>query len=338
MKKSIVFPFVCLLAANTVFAQDKTAQNKIAQGLAVKPLTLGKTVNGWTEVSNGILIRIWKDAKGPNAKVGDFITIHTRARVGDSILFSSRQVNNNEPFELQIRPGEQPRFDLIETFQLLSEGDSATLRTPLDTIIKNGAPEAEWMKKRNIVKKGKKPAVWWFDQDVVVVKQKDQAEAFKEKTAKSKAQMEIDESSMKDYFKQNNIAAIKHPSGLYYKIDEAGTGDTAKAGQKILIQYTGKTMDGKVFDSNTDPAFNHVQPYEFTLGQGQVISGWDIGVSLLKKGTKATLYIPSGLAYGERSPSSAIPPNSVLIFDVMLIDVKNAESAPAHGAHDGHNH
>lgn len=327
MKKLVLVSLSCSVAS-IAMAQAPQGQQ---QNFVAQIVTTGKTVNGWTEVSNGLQYRLWKDAKGERPVVGDFITLHTVARVGDSILFSSRQANNNEPFELQIRPAQQPRFDLMEGFQLLTEGDSATFRMPLDSVLAMGAPELPWMKKG---------AGMWFDQDVVVYKQKKQADAFKEKAQKGQAQMKADSVAINKYFKEKNITGAKrHPSGLYYKILQVGTGDTAKAGQKVTVNYTGKTIGGKTFDSNTDPAFNHVEPFSFTLGQGQVIAGWDIGVSMLKKGSKATLYIPSPMAYGERSPSADIPKNGILIFDVEVTKIEAADAPAAeHGPGDGHNH
>lgn len=328
MKKIIALSVSALSLSTMALAQAPQGQQE--GFIANPPVTLGKTVNGWTEVSNGLLMRIWKDAKGTNPQVGDFVTLHTRARVGDSVLFSSRMVNNNEPFELQIRPAQQPRYDLMEGFQLLTEGDSATFRMPLDTILKFGAPELPWMKKG---------AGMWFEQDVVMVKQVKQADAFKEKALKARQQMVNDSIAINKYLKDNKITGFKrHPSGLYYKILKAGSGDTAKAGQKVTVNYTGKTIEGKTFDSNVDSAFQHVQPFSFTLGQGQVIPGWDVGVSLLQKGSKATLYIPSPMAYGERSPSPDIPKNGILIFDVEVTNIEAADATQQHGPGDGHNH
>lgn len=329
MKKLAILSLSCIALTTVCHAQEPQGEK---QNFMVQPVTLGKTVNGWTEVSNGLLMRIWKDAKGEAPQIGDFITLHTQAHVGDSILFSSRQANNNEAFELQVRPAQQPRFDLMDGFTLLSTGDSATFRIPLDTILTMGAPELPWMKKG---------AGMWFDQDVVIVKQKKQADAFKEKAQKGRAQMITDSIAINNHLKAKNITGAKrHPSGLYYKMIKVGTGDTAKAGQKVSVKYTGKTLEGKTFDSNVDSAFKHVEPFSFTLGQGQVIPGWDIGVSLLKKGSKATLYIPSPMAYGERSPSPDIPKNGILIFDVEVTDIEAAAPAPAaeHGPGDGHNH
>jgi FKBP-type peptidyl-prolyl cis-trans isomerase FkpA len=315
MKKILALPIALFAISSTDTAM---AQNQ-KESFVANTVTVVKTENGWTELSDGLSYRVWKKGTGKKPQVGDFITIHTKAHVGDSVLFSSRVVNKNEPFELQVRPPQQPRYDLMDGFQMLSEGDSATFRMPLDTILKMGAPAAPWMKKEAGV---------MFDQEIVMVKVKGQAEAFKEKAAKGKAQMEADEKLLKAYFAKNNIKAIKHPSGMYYTMNKVGTGDTARIGKKVSVNYTGKTMDGKKFDSNVDSAFKHVEPFSFNLGQGQVIPGWDVGVGLLKKGSKATLYIPSPMAYGERSPSAAIPPNSVLIFDVEVKDIKDAEVAP----------
>lgn len=324
MKQFILPAAVLLLGTASAQAQQQK------EGFMATTVTKGKTVNGWTELSNGLTYRIWKDAPGPSPVVGDFITIHTKAYVGDSILFSSRQVNNNEPFELQVRPAQQPRFDLMDGFLFLSEGDSATFRMPLDSILAMGAPELPWMKKG---------AGMIFDQEIVVVKQKKQADAFKEKQEKAQAQIAKDEQTLKQYFTKNNIKAQKHLSGLYYKINKVGTGDTARAGQKVTVNYTGRTIEGKTFDSNVDTAFKHVEPFSFVLAQGQVIPGWDIGVGLLKKGSKATLYIPSALAYGERSPSPDIPANGILIFEVEVTDIGKADTPEQqHGPGDGHNH
>lgn len=324
MKKLAVFTIACIGAVSEASAQ--TPQN-MQQGFVATPVTLGKTVNGWTEVSNGLQMRIWKDAAGTPPTIGDFIQLHIRARVGDSVLFSTRQVNNNEPIEIQVVPPQQPQYDMMQAFTLLTAGDSATFRMPIDSAWKLGVPKSDWMKSGTS-----------FDQDVVMVKQTSQADAFKEKAEKSKKQAETDEKLIKDYLTKNKITATKHPSGLYYQILQKGTGDTARAGQKVTVNYTGQTIEGKVFDSNVDPKFQHVQPFSFTLGQGQVISGWDVGVGMLKKGAKAKLFIPSQMAYGERSPSPDIPKNGILIFDVEVSNIEAGEAPAQHGPGDGHNH
>jgi len=95
----------------------------------------------------------------------------------------------------------------------------------------------------------------------------------------------------------------------------------AKNGDVLIMNYTGKLTNGTVFDSNVDPKFGHVEPFEFTLGAGQVIAGWDEGLLGMKVGEKKTLTIPPEKGYGSRAVS-AIPANSTLIFDVELVGIK----------------
>lgn len=103
--------------------------------------------------------------------------------------------------------------------------------------------------------------------------------------------------------------------------DVAKGGDVAKTGDTVVMNYTGRLQNGAVFDSNVDPKFNHVEPFPFTLGAGQVIRGWDKGIVGMKVGEKKTLTIPPEDGYGARG-QGPIPPNSTLIFDVELLEIK----------------
>ncbi|RIL12539.1 MAG: peptidylprolyl isomerase [Proteobacteria bacterium] len=111
-------------------------------------------------------------------------------------------------------------------------------------------------------------------------------------------------------------------SGLSYEITKPGTGTAAEKGKKVKVHYTGwlddKGSKGNKFDSSLDRG----QPFEFTLGVGQVIQGWDEGVAGMKIGEQRTLMIPSKLGYGARGAGGAIPPNADLIFDVELLGVQ----------------
>ena len=107
-------------------------------------------------------------------------------------------------------------------------------------------------------------------------------------------------------------------SGLFYRVDKAGEGDQPAKGNSVKVHYKGELLDGTVFDSS----FKRNQPIEFSLGVGQVIPGWDEGIALLNKGAKATLIIPSDLAYGAAGAGGVIPPNATLKFEVELVDFK----------------
>ena len=111
---------------------------------------------------------------------------------------------------------------------------------------------------------------------------------------------------------------VKTDSGLQYWDIKIGLGPLAKAGDHVKVHYTGWLVTGKKFDSSVDAN----QPYEFTLGQGAVIKGWDEGVTGMKVGGKRQLRIPPDLAYGAEGHSPQIPVNATLIFDVQLLGVK----------------
>jgi hypothetical protein len=106
-------------------------------------------------------------------------------------------------------------------------------------------------------------------------------------------------------------------SGLKYIINEKGNGAKAEPGMAVEVHYTGYLLDGKVFDSSRERG----EPIDFTLGEGRVIKGWDEGIALMNVGDKLRLIIPSELAYGSREIPDVIPANSMLIFDVELMDV-----------------
>jgi len=107
-------------------------------------------------------------------------------------------------------------------------------------------------------------------------------------------------------------------SGLKYRDKEVGKGAKPAAGQKIKVHYTGRLVNGTVFDSSVSRG----EPIEFVLGVGQVIKGWDEGLSTMKVGGKRELVIPPDLAYGAAGRPPVIPPNSTLIFDVELVAVE----------------
>ncbi len=111
---------------------------------------------------------------------------------------------------------------------------------------------------------------------------------------------------------------ITTPSGLKYVDLKVGTGATPKVGQTVSVHYTGTLENGTKFDSSRDRG----TPFEFPIGTGQVIKGWDEGVSTMKVGGRRQLIVPPELGYGAQGAGGVIPPNATLIFDVELLGVK----------------
>jgi peptidylprolyl isomerase len=116
----------------------------------------------------------------------------------------------------------------------------------------------------------------------------------------------------------DNENQVTTPSGLKYVEITEGTGDTPAKGQTVSVHYTGTLESGKKFDSSRD----RNQAFEFQIGEGQVIKGWDEGLSTMKVGGRRKLIIPADLGYGARGAGGVIPPNATLVFDVELLKIK----------------
>ncbi|WP_073112670.1 FKBP-type peptidyl-prolyl cis-trans isomerase [Hymenobacter daecheongensis] len=140
-------------------------------------------------------------------------------------------------------------------------------------------------------------------------------------TACKKDYEKIDEALIKKYIDDNKLTgAQRQNSGLYYvPVSSAASTVQPKTGQTVSVLYTGRLLDGTVFDASSR---NGNKPIEFSLGRGRVIAGWDEGIALMHKGDKAMLLIPSALGYGKPGSPPTIPANSVLQFEVELVDVK----------------
>lgn len=287
---------------------------------AASALVLGAascSKGGFKKTKDGVEYNIVKDEKGDAAKVGDYIEYHMVGKIGDSLMFDSRKMMGGKALEMELQrnPNTPKAMDPTEVITMLSAGDSAVIRFELDSMARKMYTFAKPTDKIQLEIK------------MVSVKTKTQFEAGqKQKQAEMEAQASkqvgVDDQLIQEYLGKNGVTAQKTASGIYYVITKPGTGANAEAGKMVKVKYTGKTMDGKVFDSNIDPQFSHTEPLEFVLGQRQVIAGWDEGIALLNKGAKATLYIPSGLAYGVEGREPQIPGNSILIFDVELLDFK----------------
>ncbi len=293
----------------------------LAAGFATTSQAQDKS-KGFVKMGGGMEYNLVMDAPGnQHPEFGDYIEMHLSTYVDDSLIFSTRNAMNNEPAPLQIQ---KPPFkgDLMYAIREFTPGDSAVVRISIDSILAFGSPKAPWMK-RGVGQT--------IDYHVNLVSVKSMEQKKKEDEAHAVKQQKIDEQIIKDYLAKNNVKAKRTEDGLYYVIEREGNGVTPNEGEKVIVNYTGKLTNGTVFDSNVDPAFHHVQPFEFLLGRGMVIRGWDEGFKQLSKGAKATLFIPSGMAYGPNSPDPKIPANSVMIFEVELVDIEdpNAAQQPA---------
>ena len=266
--------------------------------------------DGFRMVHSGLSYKIVEHGKKKRKPViNDHIEMHIHVHVGDSVIFDSRSMNNNLPVPFQIT---QPKFegDPVEGFMMMCTGDSAEFRVPVALMKKSGNQMLPWMKEGQDVQ-----------YNVVLVSVMSDEEQKKDIAKKTAKQKKIDKKILKNYFTKNNIKPEVTESGIYYTVKKKGSGTPTVAGKSVSVNYTGKLINGSVFDSNTDPAYKHKEPFTFELGTGKVIKGWDEGLLLFNKGGAGTIYIPSYLAYGSQDRSPGIPANSILIFDIEITDV-----------------
>ncbi len=287
-------------------------------GAALISNTGCKNEGGFKKI-NGIEYKIVKDAPGKNAAYGDIDEFHILAKADTMVLGDSRKQNNDKPAVIRV-DSVKGSGQWLAVLPLLSAGDSVLIEISCDTLIKE-TPEAQRGQLPPWMKKGKKITI-----SLSVISVKSMADYQKEADAKKMEQVQAEDKTLQDYFAKNNIKAQKTEKGVYYTIEKEGTGATIAAGQTVSMKYTGKTLDGHIFDTNRDTTFKHTDALTFTVGARQMIPGMDDGVTVLKKGSKATLYLPSPLAYGEQGPPG-IGANAILIFDVDITDVK--AGAPA---------
>lgn len=277
--------------------------------------------NSPKKLDGGLEYTIIKDEAGTRTpKVGDLVEMHIKLKTDDSLLADSRKENNGKPVQLMLQES-QIKGDWTHALKFLSVGDSAVISMSVDslkaTMKKNGGVLPPFFEKRKRI---------IYEVKLVSIKSEEEMRKEQE-TAAAKQKIE-DEKLLQGYFAQNKLSPVKTASGLYYIMEKEGTGSTPTPGQQVTVNYTGRTLDGTVFDSNQDEKFQHKQPFPFTIGRGQVITGWDEGVALMKKGGKAKMFIPSTLAYGQNSPSPQIAPNSILVFDVEVLKIEDAKPEP----------
>ncbi len=280
----------------------------------------------------GLEYRIISSGKGDKVSNGDFLEMHIArfyrtGRTDSSIHDTRNTMPATELFDSASLP--KPFYNIIGQMKV---GDSVIIRILSDSMFKSdpgGMPD--FIKKGHyLITTIKLMNIYKSEAQADSARQVAMTKALELQNKKDQEQVKVDEDKLQAYFKKNNINPKKSPMGMYVEVLSEGTGNLLDTASIAEVNYTGRTLDGKVFDSNTDPSFNHPEPFyvnltdDPSLGQG-VITGWKDGLLMMKKGSKGKFYIPSNLAYGSRGAGNDIPPYSVLVFDIEVTNVLNKE-------------
>ncbi|GAA4508034.1 hypothetical protein GCM10023172_39520 [Hymenobacter ginsengisoli] len=321
-----------------------------AAGLALGPVAAQTTppAPGFARLPSGTEYKLFRrDATGKYApraltaapsptdtsRAGKFMLMHVSYLTGrDSVLQSSRQLTHGQPVPIPLTSGFR-KGSPEEAMAILQPGDSAVFRLSADSLFRGRPVPAELRRSGNVLVL-QTTAVRLVDQaTAMAAAQRLQQDAMAEQQRRAKAhlaeQMPKDNAAIAAYLKANNMTekAKKTAGGTWYVITKRGAGPLPQTGQTVSVRYRGTVLaTGKEFDSS---AKHGGTPFDFTLGTGQVIPGWDQGIAMLPKGSTATLIIPSTLAYGSRGAGADIPADANLRFDVELVDVKGTATTPA---------
>ncbi|MDQ3536853.1 MAG: FKBP-type peptidyl-prolyl cis-trans isomerase [Bacteroidota bacterium] len=276
--------------------------------------------------NSGLEYKFVRKGEGTKPAKGQVMTLNMTIKdPKDSLIWNSDDAGQAVPIQYMDSIPEGAGL-IEEGFTMLSKGDSAIFKVPAKNFYEKTSRSA-------VPPYMDSSAVLTFNIGVVDVLSEDDysAQMMREYEEKQAASLSVDSEKIESYLKENNINAQKTESGLRYTIVKEGKGTKPKPGDAVEVHYVGQTLAGDVFDTSResvakennlhDPR-NPYQPLAFRYGQGEMIPGFDEGVSLIGEGGQARLYLPSALAYGERGAGGRIAPNSVLIFDIELVDIK----------------
>ena len=293
--------------------------------LALASVGLASCNGGFKKDDGGLLYNIYVDKGGPKIQTGDFVSVNLIAkRDDDSVLFST--YDQGHPVQTLV-PKPQFKGDIFTGLEKLAEGDSATIKISADSMFKKGQPKPPGFKGKYLVytiKVNKVIAKGTLSDQVF---QTEITDYIKNQSLVFKTR---EPGLIKNYIADNKLAVKETPDSLYYVITQQGTGPNAVVGDTAVVNYTGKLLNGKVFDTSVkdeavkgkmpaDP-MRQYKPIHIPVGQKRVIPGWDEGLQLLNKGSKAIFIVPSSLAYGERG-ISIIGPFTPLVFEIDLVDI-----------------
>jgi len=301
--------------------------------LALAAIGLASCNGGYNKLGAGIIYKIVDDKSGPSIKENDFVLFNLTIKTdADSLL----QTTYGKGFPQQapmpkLVPGKP---NLMDVFSYLSEGDSVTIKQEIDSTFK-GRQKPPFLKGKYLVYGVKIEKVFAKGNLTDEVFRGRIQAYFKTLEENIKAKEPAD---IKKYIADNKLKVTTTPTGLNYVITKQGEGPAPVLGDTAVVHYTVKDLAGKVFETSVKDVaiksklpinpMNPYKPYRFQLGTQGIIPAWNEGVLLFNKGTKATMIVPSSLAYGEQG-NGKIAPYTPLVFDIELVDiVKPNPNAP----------
>lgn len=261
-------------------------------------------ISGYEKTQTGLYYKFYEENKGNTPETMELLDVVLSCVINDTVVII--------PENRMILQMMEPMFvgDIFEGMKMMHKGDSASFIVRTDstfyTLLRSPMPSE--FSVNDIMKFNIRLNDFYPESEFAAKQIEYMKNTFVDETLA--AEKELDE-----YLKDNGFETITTSTGLKYVKTKDGNGEKPQVGTMVKVHYTGKLLDGTVFDSSV----TRNEPFQFVLGVGQVIPGWDEGLQMMSKGEKGVLYIPYYLAYGNMG-SGPIPPFATLMFEVELID------------------
>ncbi len=292
--------------------------------LASVGIGLASCNGGFKQTQGGLLYDIHTTKNNPTIQTGDYVFMNLVAKTdGDSVLFST--YDSGQEIHLPIQKP-QSKADIFSALQLLAEGDSATIKIPADSVFKKPQQRPPSFKGNFLV--------YDIKVEKVISKGKLSEQIFEDRVNAYGKQMlagvqKLEAGKIKNYIAHEKLTLQQTPDSLLYHIDQPGSGPNPAAGDTVVINYVGRFFNGKIFDTSIKDSavkakkYDPMHPYKplhIVAGAHMVIPGWDEALMLLNKGSKATVVVPSKLAYGANG-MQIIGPYTPISFTLEIVDI-----------------
>ncbi len=260
------------------------------------------------EVINGIKTKFFvRNEDAPKPEPGDILLLRLRYTTeNDSVIFDSEEIPT---FKMRLNKSNARVPTIDDALAILHVGDSAEFIIDAESfyVVTKRSELPKQFKRGDVLK-------FYVKLEDILTKEK----YLKEQQAKLRKSEKMEESEIKRYITLSNITVKPDSSGIYYIEKEKGKGPHPEPGDKVTVHYVATFLSGQPFDNS----YERGEPFTFTFGVGEVIPGWDIALKKMQKGTKATIIVPSRLAYGSEGYGNIIPPYTPLIFDIEVLKIE----------------
>jgi FKBP-type peptidyl-prolyl cis-trans isomerase len=280
------------------------------------------------ETPSGLKYRVIKKGDGVLPRVGEILVFdYTLTDSKDSVWTST--IENGFPSAYMVNDSSAiPQENgIIQMLRMLSKGDSVVVNISISEFFKK-------LSRRPIPENLDSTLMMRYQFRINEIMTNEKFMTYEQEIMNNFLinQLKKDTRKIDAYLSEKGIKADTLPSGVRYVITTPGTGETAKSGQTVTVNYTGYLLSGEYFDSsiqsvaeakNLFDSSREYGPFSVTIDRSNVIQGWHDALKTMNKGAKGTFYIPSTLAYGPQQRSAVIKPNSILVFELEAVDIKD---------------